>query len=203
MESLAGSPPASAPMAAVMKMAPVVTMSRSPPTIARVGVRAHSWTAGRGEGQFQLLAQLRPTVTSRTPLVSEPHRVHFKCAQISYQPHRGVHPAALQHNASSGAGIAIGRAGSSKTAASIRRPRRSWQAIHERLLAGLTRPRGAMMNADLRSERAYFKEKMRRRLDLIAADYGVPAWEVAKVRGRLKHDDALCFAQSTRSASTG
>ena len=51
------------------------------------------------------------------------------------------------------------------------------------------------MNADLRSERAYFKEEMRRRLDLIAADYGVPASEVAKVRGRLKHDDALCFAQ--------
>jgi hypothetical protein len=52
-----------------------------------------------------------------------------------------------------------------------------------------------MMNADLRSERAYFKEEMRRRFDLIAADYGVPASEVAKVRGRLKHDDALCFAK--------
>jgi hypothetical protein len=52
-----------------------------------------------------------------------------------------------------------------------------------------------MMNADLRSERAYFKEKIRRRLDLIAADYGVPVSEVAKVRGRLKHDDALCFAK--------
>jgi hypothetical protein len=55
------------------------------------------------------------------------------------------------------------------------------------------------MNADLRSERAYFKEEMRRRIDLIAADYGVPASEVArevaKVRGRLKHDDALCFAK--------
>ena len=36
------------------------------------------------------------------------------------------------------------------------------------------------MNADLRSERAYFKEEMRRRIDLIAADYGVPASEVAK-----------------------
>jgi hypothetical protein len=59
-----------------------------------------------------------------------------------------------------------------------------------------------MMNADLRSERAYFKEEMRRRIDLIAADYGVPASEVArevaKVRGRLKHDDALCFAQKYR-----
>ena len=55
-----------------------------------------------------------------------------------------------------------------------------------------------MMNADLRSERACFKEEMRRRLDLIAADYGVPASEVAKVRGRLKHDDALCFAQKYR-----
>ena len=54
------------------------------------------------------------------------------------------------------------------------------------------------MNADLRSERAYFKEEMRRRLDLIGADYGVPASEVAKVRGRLKHDDALCFAQKYR-----
>lgn len=31
---------ASAPMAAVITMAPVVTMSRSPPTIARVGVSA-------------------------------------------------------------------------------------------------------------------------------------------------------------------
>jgi hypothetical protein len=39
---------------------------------------------------------------------------------------------------------------------------------------------------------------MRRRIDLIAADYGVPASEVAKVRGRLKHDDALCFAQKYR-----
>jgi hypothetical protein len=32
--------PASVPMAAVMTMAPVVTMSRSPPAIARVGVSA-------------------------------------------------------------------------------------------------------------------------------------------------------------------
>jgi hypothetical protein len=54
------------------------------------------------------------------------------------------------------------------------------------------------MNADLRRERANLKEEMRRRLDLIAADYGVPASEVAKVRGRLKHDDALCFAQKYR-----
>jgi hypothetical protein len=33
-------PPASVPMAAVMTMAPVVTMSRPPPAIARVGVSA-------------------------------------------------------------------------------------------------------------------------------------------------------------------
>ena len=52
---------------------------------------------------------------------------------------------------------------------------------------------GAMMNADLRRERANIKEEMRRRLDLIAADYGVPASEVAKVRGRLKHDECCAW----------
>jgi len=33
---------------------------------------------------------------------------------------------------------------------------------------------------------------------LIAANYGVLASEVAKVRGRLKHYDVLCFAQKYR-----
>ncbi|MCK1337302.1 hypothetical protein IVB38_15005 [Bradyrhizobium sp. 38] len=41
------------------------------------------------------------------------------------------------------------------------------------------------MNADQREERAKFKQEMRRRIDLIAVDYGVPESEVAKVRGRL------------------
>jgi hypothetical protein len=54
------------------------------------------------------------------------------------------------------------------------------------------------MNADRREKRANFKEEMRRRIDLIAADYGVPESEVAKVRGRLKHYDLLCFAQKYR-----
>jgi hypothetical protein len=39
---------------------------------------------------------------------------------------------------------------------------------------------------------------MRRRIDLIAADYGVPASEVTKVRGGLNHHDLLCFAQKYR-----
>jgi hypothetical protein len=43
-----------------------------------------------------------------------------------------------------------------------------------------------------------FKDEMRRRIDIIAADYGVPETEVAKVRGRLKHDDVLCFAEKYR-----
>ncbi|WP_279683867.1 hypothetical protein [Bradyrhizobium sp. SSUT18] len=33
---------------------------------------------------------------------------------------------------------------------------------------------------------------------MIAADYGVPEAEVAKVRGRLKHYDLLCFAEKYR-----
>ena len=54
------------------------------------------------------------------------------------------------------------------------------------------------MNADRWEKRANFKEEMRRRIDLIAADYGVPESEVAKVRGRLKQYDLLCFAEKYR-----
>src|SRR5258705_10134655 len=54
------------------------------------------------------------------------------------------------------------------------------------------------MNADQRRKRVNFKEEMRRRIDLIAADYGVPESEVAKVRGRLKQYDLLCFAEKYR-----
>ncbi len=51
------------------------------------------------------------------------------------------------------------------------------------------------MREDQKKARANFKDEMRRRIDMIAADYGVPESEVAKVRGRLKHYDLLCFGQ--------
>lgn len=54
------------------------------------------------------------------------------------------------------------------------------------------------MREDQKMKRANFKDEMRRRIDLIAVDYGVPESEVAKVRGRLKHYDLLCFAQKYR-----
>jgi hypothetical protein len=54
------------------------------------------------------------------------------------------------------------------------------------------------MRKDQKKARAKFKDEMRRRIDIIAADYGVPETEVAKVRGRLKHYDLLCFAQKYR-----
>ena len=54
------------------------------------------------------------------------------------------------------------------------------------------------MREDQKMKRANFKDEMRRRIDMIAADYGVPESEVAKVRGRLKHYDLLCFAQKYR-----
>jgi hypothetical protein len=54
------------------------------------------------------------------------------------------------------------------------------------------------MRKDQKKARANFKDEMRRRIDIIAADYGVPETEVAKVRGGLKHYDLLCFAQKYR-----
>lgn len=55
------------------------------------------------------------------------------------------------------------------------------------------------MNADQRrEERVKFKQEMRQRIDLIAADYGVPGSEVARVRGRLKHHDVVHFAKKYR-----
>ena len=51
------------------------------------------------------------------------------------------------------------------------------------------------MTEDQKKARANFKDEMRRRIDMIAADYGVPEAEIAKVRGRLRHHDVLCFAQ--------
>jgi hypothetical protein len=54
------------------------------------------------------------------------------------------------------------------------------------------------MREDQKKARANFKDEMRRRIDMIAADCGIPGWEVAKVRGRLKHHDMLCFAEKYR-----
>jgi hypothetical protein len=54
------------------------------------------------------------------------------------------------------------------------------------------------MREDQKKARANFKDEMRRRIDMIAADCGVPELEVAKVRGRLKHYDLLCFAEKYR-----
>jgi hypothetical protein len=54
------------------------------------------------------------------------------------------------------------------------------------------------MREDQKKARANFKDEMRRRIDMIAADSGVPESEVAKVRGRLKHYDLLCFAEKYR-----
>ncbi len=59
------------------------------------------------------------------------------------------------------------------------------------------------MREDQKKARANFKEEMRRRIDLIAADCGVPEAEIAKVRGRLKHYDLLCFAQKYRISLDG
>jgi hypothetical protein len=54
------------------------------------------------------------------------------------------------------------------------------------------------MREDQKKARANFKDEMRRRIDMIAADCAVPESEVAKVRGRLKHYDLLCFAEKYR-----
>ena len=54
------------------------------------------------------------------------------------------------------------------------------------------------MREDQKKARANFKDEMRRRIDMIAADCGVPEPEIAKVRGRLKHYDLLCFAEKYR-----
>jgi hypothetical protein len=54
------------------------------------------------------------------------------------------------------------------------------------------------MRENQKKARANFKDEMRRRTDLIAADCGVPEAEIAKVRGRLKHYDLLCFAKKYR-----
>jgi hypothetical protein len=51
------------------------------------------------------------------------------------------------------------------------------------------------MREDQKKARANFNDEMRRRIDMIAADYSVPESEVAKVRGRLKYYDLLCFAK--------
>jgi hypothetical protein len=54
------------------------------------------------------------------------------------------------------------------------------------------------MREDQKKARANFQDEMRRRIDMIAADCGVPESEVAKVRGRLKHYDVLRFAKKYR-----
>lgn len=54
------------------------------------------------------------------------------------------------------------------------------------------------MREDQKKARANYKDQMRRRIDMIAVDYDVPQAEVAKVRGRLKHYDVLCFAEKYR-----
>ena len=54
------------------------------------------------------------------------------------------------------------------------------------------------MREDQKKARANYKDEMRRRIDMIAVDYDVPQAEVAKVRGRLKHYDVLCFAEKYR-----
>src|SRR6266481_9319404 len=134
---------------------------------------------------------------------------------ISAAFHRRLHfpqapPAEERH--SRGRGVACNRyptvasarwSARARTAASIRRPRRSRQAIQERLLAGPARSAGAAMREDQKKARANFKEEMRRRIELIAADCGVPEAEIAKVRGRLKHYDLLCFAQKYRISLDG
>jgi hypothetical protein len=56
------------------------------------------------------------------------------------------------------------------------------------------------MRADLREQRARFNDEIRRRIDLIAADCGLPRSAVAKVRGRLGHHDLVLFAEEHRVA---
>ena len=56
------------------------------------------------------------------------------------------------------------------------------------------------MRADRRQERAKFNEEIRRRIDMIAADCGLPRSAVARVRGRLRHHDLVLFAQEHRVA---
>ena len=51
------------------------------------------------------------------------------------------------------------------------------------------------MKASRREKRARFNEEIRLRIDLIAAAYGLPSSAVAKLRGRLNHDDLLDLAQ--------
>jgi hypothetical protein len=51
------------------------------------------------------------------------------------------------------------------------------------------------MRADRREERARFNAEIRWRIDLVAADCGLPRSAVAWVRGRLRHQDLVLFAQ--------
>jgi hypothetical protein len=54
------------------------------------------------------------------------------------------------------------------------------------------------MNETDKKERAEFNQAVRGRIALIAAERGLPKSEIAKVMGRLKHYDLLCFAQKHR-----
>jgi hypothetical protein len=54
------------------------------------------------------------------------------------------------------------------------------------------------MNPDEREYRAKFNQAIRTRIALIAAERGLPKSETAKVMGRLKHYDLLCFCQRHR-----
>jgi hypothetical protein len=56
------------------------------------------------------------------------------------------------------------------------------------------------MRADRREKRARFNQEIRRRIDLIAADRGLSRSAVAWVRGRLRHQDLVLFAQEHRVA---
>jgi hypothetical protein len=51
------------------------------------------------------------------------------------------------------------------------------------------------MNPERKKQRANFNDEIRQRIDLVAAEYGIPEPEVKKTRGRLKHYDLLCFAE--------
>lgn len=54
------------------------------------------------------------------------------------------------------------------------------------------------MNPAQREERAKFKQAIRNRITLIAGERGLPESETARVMGRLKHYDLLCFSQRHR-----
>lgn len=51
------------------------------------------------------------------------------------------------------------------------------------------------MKPEAREQRAAFRREMRRKIDLVAAERGLPPSAVAKVRGRLRHHDVMSFVQ--------